>query len=79
VKVSKAPIDVVIAPLAFHEPNWTAAIHDDEVDLAPVGVAEVAELDLTAAGILLEVDPLEQMRGDEVLEPRGVPWDERPV
>src|SRR5207237_1555142 len=70
---------VDVAPLAFDEEDRRPLLHDDEVHLAPVRVAEVAELDIAPAGVLLEVDPLEQMRGDEVLEPRTGLGNQRPV
>src|SRR5439155_26761377 len=46
---------------------------------AAVRVAEVPELDVAPAGVLLEVDPFEQVRGDQVLEPWTGLGDQRPV
>jgi hypothetical protein len=49
-----------------------AALGDHEIDLAAIGVAEVTRLDVSTPGVLLPVNPLEQVGGDQVLEAGGL-------
>ena len=56
-----------------------APLDHHEVDLTPVEVAEVAQLEVPPLGVLPEVHPLEQVRRHQVLEALRLAGDERPV
>jgi len=57
----------------------TVSVDHDEVHLAAVHIAKVAQLDIAAFGVLPEVHPLEQVRPNEVLEALRSPGDDGPV
>ena len=46
--------------------DWFSLLGKDKIHLATIGVAKVEQPDVTALGVLLKVDPLEQMTCDAV-------------
>src|SRR5260221_1366497 len=71
--------DVPLTRLAFDRKLGTAVAKDDEVDLALVSITQEPELHQMALCVLDVVAVLEQLAGDEVLEPRTRLVDRRPV
>jgi len=55
------------------------ALDDDEIHLAPIGVTKITQFQIAPVRVLLVVNPLEQVRGDEVLESLRIARYERPV
>ena len=67
-QVSEPAIDLGIGPLAFDKKLWSPALDDDEVDFSTIRVSEVPELEVTPLGILLVVNPFQEVLRHEVLE-----------
>ena len=53
---------------AFDKELRSPALDHHEVDFSTVRVAEVPELEITTLGVLLEVDPFEEVPRHEALE-----------
>lgn len=54
-EVLEAAIHIRIGPLALNKLDWWAVLRDDEINLAAVEVAKIAEVQFPACGVLLEV------------------------
>ena len=65
--------------LRLHHQDRPPALDHHEIDLASVHVAKVPEFQLPSLGVELEVNPLEQVRRDQVLEPGSFFGDDAPV
>jgi hypothetical protein len=65
----QAPVDHSVRQFAFHEEQRRAALNHNQVHLPAVDIAEVTQLQITAARILLVMDPLEKMGCNEILKP----------
>jgi hypothetical protein len=50
-------MDILIRPLAFHESNRMTALRYHEIHFAPLHIPEIAELQITAFGVALEINP----------------------
>ena len=74
--VAKAPVRTRLGPLAFDRQYGLPPVGDNEVHLAPIGIAKELEVEIKPLGILPVVDPLQQMRGDQVFEPRTAPGNQ---
>ena len=71
VEIAERRTHHVIVEAAFHRQQRRPPLDDDEVDLPSVGIAKVPEIQLTTLRVLLEVHPLQQVGGDEILEARS--------
>ena len=58
-----------IRALALDVRCWPGSVCDDEVYFPPVSVSEGSEFEVEPLRVLLVVDPLQQVTGDQVLEP----------
>ena len=69
----------VVAKLAFDQRDGLGVFGNNEVNLASIGVAEIAQLQWTTLGVDLELHPLQQMAGYQILEPRAGRRNHGPV
>lgn len=74
--IAQAPDWPRFGPLAFDGQDGTLLFGDDEIHLPAIRVAEEPEVHIPPPRILFEVDPLQQVTGNQILEPRSVVGDE---
>jgi hypothetical protein len=58
-----------VRQLAFYEKDRRPTLNYDKVDLSAVDIAKVEQLQISAAGILFVMDPLEQVGCNQILKP----------
>ena len=78
-EVADRPAWRFFAGFAFHGEQGPPVLEDDEIDFAPVGVADETKFHSEAPGVFQKVTILEQVSGDQIFEPLTPAGHLRPV
>lgn len=65
-EVAEAAMNIGVAQFTFDQPQRSAVLGDDEVDLAAVGIAKIAQIDVPSGRVLLKMHPFQQVHRDQV-------------